>query len=67
MLGFLSDLTLHTACARIHNRHRFRCAIALLCPENTFVIVIHCLWLAQSHRVCAGAEEAGRGHQVLWS
>lgn len=44
----LSSLSLHVSCAYYYNRGECVCAVALLGPENNFVVAIHYLWFSHS-------------------
>ena len=45
---FLSNLSLHRSCICFHNHCEFFCVTTILYLENSFAVVIYCLWLLQS-------------------
>lgn len=46
--GIQSNMGLHRICAHCYNCCEFICAADLLCPEHSFFVVIHGLWLLSS-------------------
>lgn len=54
------------SCACCHNHSELHCATALLCPENSFLVVFYHLWLLQSLCPCFYHDPWAIGSEVWY-